>query len=104
MRRTHGSNELVHANDATAFACGRAVITIIENYQNEDMTVRVPKQLQLHMGGKQLLSMKLARGAHPSSRTQLSVRKAARQERLLRVRMDFPLESPKWCCGSLVSN
>jgi hypothetical protein len=44
-----------HFEDATAFACGRGLIAIIENYQNEDMTVRVPKQLQVYMGGKTLL-------------------------------------------------
>ena len=55
VRRSNGSNELVHTNDATTFACGRALIAIIENYQNEDLTVRVPKELQAHMGGKQLL-------------------------------------------------
>jgi seryl-tRNA synthetase len=55
VRRSDGSIELVHTNDATAFACGRALIAIIENYQNDDMTVRVPPPLQVYMGGKTLL-------------------------------------------------
>ncbi|MDQ1343929.1 MAG: seryl-tRNA synthetase [Patescibacteria group bacterium] len=52
VRRTDGSLELIHTNDATAFACGRALVAIIENYQNEDCTVRVPKVLQPYLGGK----------------------------------------------------
>lgn len=34
-------SELIHINDATAFACGRALVAIMENYQNEDCTIRV---------------------------------------------------------------
>jgi seryl-tRNA synthetase len=52
VRREDGTVELIHTNDATAFACGRALVAIIENYQNEDMTVRVPKVLQPYLGGK----------------------------------------------------
>ena len=55
VRRSDGVNEFVHTNDATAFACGRALIAIIENFQNQDMTVRIPKQLQSYMGGRALL-------------------------------------------------
>jgi seryl-tRNA synthetase len=55
FRRSDSSIELVHTNDATAFACGRALVAIIENYQNEDGTVRVPKVLQSYMGGRALL-------------------------------------------------
>lgn len=55
VRRTGGEVELVHTNDATAFACGRALVAIMENYQNEDMTVRIPKVLQNYMGGKKVL-------------------------------------------------
>ncbi len=55
VRRADGSLELIHTNDATAFACGRALVAIIENYQNEDCTVRVPKVLQAYLGGKTVL-------------------------------------------------
>lgn len=47
-----GSVELVHTNDATAFALGRIMIAIIENYQNEDGTVRVPDVLRGYMGNR----------------------------------------------------
>jgi seryl-tRNA synthetase len=51
FRRTNGDVELIHTNDATAFACGRALVAIMENYQNEDASVRVPTILQPYMGG-----------------------------------------------------
>jgi seryl-tRNA synthetase len=52
VRRENGEVELVHTNDATAFALGRCMIAVLENYQNEDMTVRVPEVLRGYMGGK----------------------------------------------------
>ena len=48
-------NVFVHNNDATAFAMGRTMVAIIENYQNEDGTVRVPKALQPYMHGQATL-------------------------------------------------
>ncbi|MCQ2570843.1 MAG: serine--tRNA ligase [Candidatus Saccharibacteria bacterium] len=53
VRRDNGDLELVHTNDATAFALGRIMIAIIENNQNPDMTVRVPKVLQKYLDGKE---------------------------------------------------
>ena len=55
VRRDGGDLELVHTNDATAFALGRIMIAIIENYQNPDMTVRVPKVLQKYLDGKETI-------------------------------------------------
>lgn len=52
VRRENGELELIHTNDATAFACGRALIAIIENYQNEDGTVKVPEVLVPYIGKK----------------------------------------------------
>lgn len=46
-----GGLELVHTNDATAFALSRILAAIVENYQNEDGSVRVPDVLQNYMGG-----------------------------------------------------
>ncbi len=54
VRRSDGSTQLIHTNDATAFS-QRPLIAIIENYQNEDMTVRVPDVLKPYMGGKEIL-------------------------------------------------
>lgn len=55
VRREDGSLELLHTNDATAFALGRAMIAIIENYQNEDGTVTVPEVLRNYLGGREIL-------------------------------------------------
>ena len=55
VRRENGEVELVHTNDATAFALGRAMVAIIENYQNEDMTIRVPEVLRKYMDGKETI-------------------------------------------------
>lgn len=55
VRRSDGTVELIHTNDATAFACGRALVAIMENYQNADATIRVPKVLQKYLGGKEVL-------------------------------------------------
>lgn len=45
-------NEMKYAHllNGTAIATSRAIITILENYQNEDGTVRVPEVLQKYMG------------------------------------------------------
>lgn len=45
-------NELthVHMNDATAFAIGRTLIAIMENYQQEDGSIRVPDVLVPYVG------------------------------------------------------
>lgn len=45
VRRESGELELIHTNDATAFACGRAMVAILENYQNEDGSVTIPAVL-----------------------------------------------------------
>ncbi len=55
VRRNDGNVELIHTNDATAFALGRAMIAIIENNQNEDGTVRVPQVLRGYIGNKDIL-------------------------------------------------
>lgn len=52
VRRSSGDLELIHTNDATAFAIGRIMIAIIENGQDEQGNVRVPTVLQPYLGGK----------------------------------------------------
>jgi seryl-tRNA synthetase len=42
--------EFVHMNDATVFAIGRTVIAILENYQQKDGSVKMPKALQKYLG------------------------------------------------------
>ncbi|MFH1402603.1 MAG: serine--tRNA ligase [Patescibacteria group bacterium] len=47
-----GKNKLLHTNDATAFAIGRILIAILENYQQEDGSVKIPKILQKYVGSE----------------------------------------------------
>lgn len=51
-KRANGSLDLVHTNDATAFALGRILKAILENYQTEDGDVKIPNVLQPYMGGR----------------------------------------------------
>ncbi|HEX4662639.1 MAG TPA: serine--tRNA ligase [Candidatus Saccharimonadales bacterium] len=50
VRRENGDLELVHTNDATAFALGRTMVAIIENYQTADGNITIPEALKPYMG------------------------------------------------------
>lgn len=50
VKDVEGNLSHVHMNDATVFAIGRTLIAIIENYQQEDGTVRVPEALVPYVG------------------------------------------------------
>ncbi len=54
VKRSNAENEFVHMNDATVFAIGRTIIAIIENYQNEDGSITIPKVLQKWMGKEKI--------------------------------------------------
>lgn len=47
-----GKNEFVHTVNGTAFAIGRTIIAILENYQEPDGSVRVPEVLQKYMNNQ----------------------------------------------------
>ncbi|MBU3942843.1 serine--tRNA ligase, partial [Patescibacteria group bacterium] len=51
VRRKEGT-EFVHMNDATAFAIGRTLIAIMENYQQKDGSIKIPEVLQKYTGFK----------------------------------------------------
>lgn len=53
--KTKNGTELVHTNDATAFALGRIMVAIIENFQTADGHITIPPVLQTYMGGKTVL-------------------------------------------------
>ncbi len=55
VRRENGQVELIHTNDATAFALGRIMIGILENNQTKDNKVKVPKVLQKYLAGREIL-------------------------------------------------
>ena len=47
--------ELVHTNDATAFALGRCLVAIIENYQTAEGNVTIPDVLLPYMLGRSVI-------------------------------------------------
>ncbi len=55
VRRADGKIEPVHMNDATVVAIGRMLIAIIENYQQEDGSIKIPEVLRKYMGGKEFI-------------------------------------------------
>ncbi|MEK7623536.1 MAG: serine--tRNA ligase [Patescibacteria group bacterium] len=55
VRRKNDETEFVHMNDATTFAIGRTLIAIMENYQEQDGTIRIPDVLQQYMSGKTVI-------------------------------------------------
>jgi len=55
VRATDGSLDLVHTNDATAFALGRIMAAILENYQTADGKVVVPEVLRPYLAGREIL-------------------------------------------------
>ncbi len=46
-----GKPELVHTLNGSGVAVGRALVAVMENYQNADGSIDVPKVLQPYMGG-----------------------------------------------------
>jgi len=46
-----GKPEAVHTLNGSGVAVGRALVAVLENYQNEDGSVRVPAALEPYMGG-----------------------------------------------------
>jgi seryl-tRNA synthetase len=52
VKRNDGSTQLVHINDATAFALGRIMVAIMENYQTADGHIEVPEALRPFMAGR----------------------------------------------------
>jgi seryl-tRNA synthetase len=50
VKLENGDKSYVHMNDATAFAIGRIIIAIMENYQNKDGSITVPEALRRYTG------------------------------------------------------
>lgn len=46
------TKEFAHMNDATAFAIGRTIIAILENFQQKDGSIKIPEVLQAYLGKK----------------------------------------------------
>lgn len=54
-RETNGKPEYVHTLNGSGLAVGRTVAAILENYQQADGSVVVPKALVPYMGGKEVI-------------------------------------------------
>ena len=52
LRRKDGKTEFLHILNATAFAIGRTLIAIFENYQTKEGKIEIPKVLQDYVGKK----------------------------------------------------
>jgi seryl-tRNA synthetase len=46
-----GKPELAHTLNGSGVAVGRAMIAVMENYQNADGSITVPEALRPYMGG-----------------------------------------------------
>ncbi|KAB8136278.1 serine--tRNA ligase [Gracilibacillus oryzae] len=55
-REEKGKTEFVHTLNGSGLAIGRTVAAILENYQQEDGSVKVPEVLVPYMGGKTVIS------------------------------------------------
>ncbi|HUD06538.1 MAG TPA: serine--tRNA ligase [Candidatus Saccharimonadales bacterium] len=53
LKRANGEIIFPHTNDATAFAAGRTMAAIIENYQTADDHIVIPEVLRPYMGGQE---------------------------------------------------
>ncbi len=48
--------EFVHTLNGSGLAVGRTLVAVLENYQNEDGSIKVPDVLQPYMGGLEVIS------------------------------------------------
>ena len=55
FKNAQGKNELVHTLNGSGLAVGRALVAVLENYQNADGSVTVPEVLRPFMGGLEVL-------------------------------------------------
>ncbi|WP_394755540.1 serine--tRNA ligase [Rhodoferax sp.] len=55
FKNAQGKNELVHTLNGSGLAVGRALVAVLENYQNADGSITVPQVLRPYMSGQQVL-------------------------------------------------
>ncbi len=60
--KASGRNEFVHTLNGTAIALSRAMVAILENYQNADGSVTIPEAIQPFMSGKKAIQALSADG------------------------------------------
>jgi len=52
MKNKDGKNSYIHSLNGSALAVGRTLVAILENYQNEDGSITIPKALKPYMNNK----------------------------------------------------
>ncbi|RZL65447.1 MAG: serine--tRNA ligase [Variovorax sp.] len=55
FKNAQGKNELVHTLNGSGLAVGRALVAVLENHQNADGSITVPKALRPYLRGMELL-------------------------------------------------
>ncbi|WP_397535135.1 serine--tRNA ligase [Roseateles sp.] len=55
FKNAQGKNEFVHTLNGSGLAVGRALVAVLENYQNADGSVTVPDVLRRYLGGVEVL-------------------------------------------------
>ena len=56
FRNANGKPELLHTLNGSGLAVGRTLVAVLENNQNADGSVTIPKALQAYMGGKTVIT------------------------------------------------
>ncbi len=56
FKKPGGKTRLVHTLNGSGLAVGRTVVAILENFQQKDGSVRIPKALQPYMGGMEVIT------------------------------------------------
>jgi seryl-tRNA synthetase len=56
FRSKDGKTEFVHTLNGSGLAVGRTLVAVLENYQNADGSITVPKALVGYMGGIEKIS------------------------------------------------
>jgi len=51
-----GKNELVHTLNGSGLAVGRTLIAVLENYQQQDGSIRIPEVLKPYMSGQEVIT------------------------------------------------
>src|SRR5262249_15597355 len=56
FRNKDGKTEFVHTLNGSGLAVGRTLVAVLENYQQADGSIKVPKALEPYMGGPEKIS------------------------------------------------
>ena len=56
FKNDQGKNELVHTLNGSGLAVGRALVAVLENHQNADGSIGIPRALQPYLGGIERLA------------------------------------------------